>query len=51
VLYLGRAVGCFIPLEAYMVTPGPMEAVLRGGGSQVSSSSGALGLCLTCMES
>lgn len=42
-LWLGRTVGCFIPLEACMVTPGTMKASPQRGGIQVGSSSGTPG--------
>lgn len=43
---MGRTVGCFIPLEAFVVTPGTMKTSPQGGDIQVGFSSGTPGPCV-----
>ena len=39
---LGRAVGCFLPLETYMLSSGIIEVIPQRGGFTVRYSSGPL---------
>ncbi|XP_038171639.2 GTPase KRas-like [Arvicola amphibius] len=41
VSYLGRVIGFFPPLEAYMIPSGGMKTGPHGGGFQINSSTGA----------
>lgn len=43
VSYLGRVIGCFSPLEAYMIPSGSMKTGPHGDGFQINSSTGPLG--------